>query len=333
MVAPVNARNSNGVSMYDNPDPHAVDSRVGSTSNGNQNTSGSGTTSGSQSGATASTQNTANTSTTVSQQLQQIHQVTKNMSPQAAAALNLLISQLAGGGTAETRARAADRNQEINTVRGERSAYSKQAAFSDAQGLIQQQQRRALESMLPSISRAAEDAGSSGGALRALLMQDSANKAAESASALGMNAAVNYGNISSNLSQVLEKLTQGDPNGATALLVNALNVAKGAESTTDGTTKTSGTSTTTGSATQNNAAVSQQNTTGATTQQNSQNTTENKAINTDYAPFQVTNQQPILAGGNGVEPGFVPTAGTSAHNMNQLSGFAQAPAWYERVTF
>jgi hypothetical protein len=230
------------------------------------------------------------------------------------AALNKFIQELMAGGTPGMRQSAAQRQSEINTVGGIRSGYSKGAAFTDAAGLMAQQSRKALESMLPSISRAAEDAGSSGGALRALLMQDAGNKAAESASALGAKQAVDYGNISANLSSVLEKLTQTDP-VLGQLLISALGVAKGATTTTN--TNTTSDTATTGTT----------NTNGTTT--------ENKTANVDYAPFNVTSSPgrsttPIYFGPSA--PDAQPGAGVGSTNdfLNQLYGGNQA---WDNYTF
>jgi hypothetical protein len=145
-------------------------------------------------------------------------------------ALTALIKQLASGGTPEQLAEAARRLQEINAVRQQRGDYSKQAAFTDAQGAQSQQSRLALEKLIPSITRAAEGAGTSGSSMRALLLQDAANKASESAAALGLKASVDYGNISGGMNQVLEALTrQGNP--ITDSLLKALEISKGQRST------------------------------------------------------------------------------------------------------
>lgn len=222
------------------------------------------TTSNSSTGSTGES-NTNSSSYSVGTQ----DQTQVNLSGQNLAALNTLIQQLLSGGTPAMRQSAQQRQDEISTVKNARAGYSKDAAFSDATGLINQQTRRVLEQLMPSITRASEDAGSSGGALRALLTQDAANKAAESGSALGVKAAVDYGNVAGNLSQVLERLTQTDPVVAQAL-VAALGVAKGA------TVKTSGMTT--------------ESKTGTSNTTENKNVIENKNLNVDYAPFSVTSQ-------------------------------------------
>jgi hypothetical protein len=154
-------------------------------------------------------------------------------------ALQDLIAQLGGGGTqaqAEDRAR---RQQEADIISALRSGYSKDAAFADAQGAMAQQTRGVTEKLVPSITRAAEGAGTSANSMRALLLQDAAARAGESASALGLKAATDYGNTAVNYSSILERLLQ--PNDqVTNDLLQALNIAKGAVSSS--TTQKSGSS-------------------------------------------------------------------------------------------
>lgn len=196
-------------------------------------TNTSGTTSGQKDSASSSTTNESGSSTTNA----------SNMDPQSLAALNLLIKQLLGGGTQQMANDEAVRRGEINSVQAQRAGYSKDAAFGDAQGLIAQTLRQAMEKMLPSITRAAEGAGTSGNAMRALLMQDAQTRAAESASAAGVNAAIGYGNVAGNMNNTLEALTRPQ-DAATNALLNALQIAKGA--VTNSTTNTSGTRNTVG---------------------------------------------------------------------------------------
>lgn len=211
---------------------------------------------------------TAGTSTQNQSGTQTQNASTQNMDPQSLAALQTLIAQLMGGGTQAMAKDAAARKGEINKVTQARAGYSKDAAFSDAQGLMAQTMRRALEQLVPSINRSAEGAGASQSSLRALLLQDAANRAAESSAAQGLQAAQGYGQISTNMSQVLEALTRPDNTVSNALL-QALQIAKGAVSNTQSTTQTN---------TQ---------TTGT------QAAAEKK--NVDYAPFA-----PITVGGGGM---------------------------------
>lgn len=154
-----------------------------------------------------------------------------------------LLQQLLAGGTPEQNKQRAAREREIVDTRDIRQDYSKQAAFADAAGLISQQQRLALEELVPSINRAAEGAGTSAGSMRALLLQDAATKAAEAASAAGVKTAVDYGQIAAGLSNTLEALTRPS-NETTDALLKALEISKGSRS--ESKTKTSGSGSSTG---------------------------------------------------------------------------------------
>lgn len=224
---------------------------LGSTGGGNTTTLNSG---GNQTTNSNSTSNTSGTQNTTGQQVQNTNSTTTTLSKTDQAALDLLIKQLLGGGTQQQAADEARRQQALGQVQNILQAYSKNNAFTDAQGAIAQQQRRALEQLLPSIVRSAEGAGTSQNSMRALLLQDAANKAAESSSALGLKAAVDYGGIQGNLANTLATLSQPNNSVVTAL-INALNIAKGANTTTKGTTTTDTNQTTNSSGTQNNVGT------------------------------------------------------------------------------
>lgn len=100
------------------------------------------------------------------------------------------------------------RTGEIGTVQGLRGAYSKEAAFADAKGAMDQYLQQALQQGNQDLVRMAEGAGASASSLRALMQQDMTLKAAQGASAIGMKAAADYGNIAANYSNVLEALTR-----------------------------------------------------------------------------------------------------------------------------
>lgn len=178
-----------------------------------------------------------------------------NMDPGSLAALQALIAQLAGGGTPQQIKDRAARQTEINNVTQQRAGYSKAAAFADSQGLMAQNMRQVLEKLIPSLSRSAEGAGTSASSLRALMVQDAGNRAAESASALGVQAAGAYGNISNSSSSILEMLTR--PNDSTMqALLQALQLAKG--------------------------AVTSSSTSGSDSKSSNTITSGNKVVNTDY---------------------------------------------------
>lgn len=137
---------------------------------------------------------------------------------QANAALSVLLQQLMNGGTQEMQRQLAERLSEVNRVRAQAARYSPEAALADAQGLINQTLRQAMEKSIPSITRAAEGAGASANSMRALLTQDALAKAAESASAQGIQAVQGYGGIAAQLSGVLEGLTRQDNSGIEAII-------------------------------------------------------------------------------------------------------------------
>ena len=159
-------------------------------------------------------------------------------------ALNQLIAQLLGGGTQGQALETAQRQQEIQSVRGQRAGYSREAALADAEGLMSQQLRQVMEKLEPSLTRASEGAGTSQNSMRALMLQDIAARAAESSSVAGIDAVSKYGALGVGLSQVLEALTRPQDTTTQALL-NALNIAKGAnvsgseQTTLDSSTNTS----------------------------------------------------------------------------------------------
>ena len=265
---------------------------------------------GTQSGSQTGSQNTSNSGTTRTTGTQTTS--TQNMTPAQLAQLDSFISMMMEGGTPDMRAASAARTQERGTVINIRNGFSKDQAFLDAAGLMNQQNRRSLERLVPSISRAAEDAGSSGGALRALLMQDAANKAAESASALGAQQAVQYGQIQTGLSQVMENLTRIDPSLAQTI-VGALNVAKGSSSTTTSTT--------------DQTAVRSETGNSNTQQQNQSQSAQTQF--TDYAPLVSTT--PTFYGATNEQlPDPSKYVGSSLYNMAQMNN--QNP-WASRVTF
>jgi hypothetical protein len=156
---------------------------------------------------------------------------TQNMPQASLAALEALITQLMSGGTPQMKEELNRVAYEMAQARGLRSEYSKSAAFNDASGAMAQTLRQSLEKMLPSIHRAAEGSGTSANSMRALLLQDAATRSSEAASAIGLKAAVDYGNISTNLTNALATLA-GKSDPVTAALINALNISKGSVTNT-----------------------------------------------------------------------------------------------------
>jgi hypothetical protein len=263
-------RNTNGV----------VDQYATTTTGGNTNAVDS---------RTSSNGNTSSVATGNENQTGSSNTVTQNMDPKSMAMLQVLIQQLMSGGTQQQIEDKAARKTEINNVTQQRAGYSKEAAFADSQGLMAQTMRRVLEQLVPGINRGAEGAGTSAGSMKALLLNDAATKAAENASANGLNAAVQYGGVANGMSGILEALTR--PNDATTTaLLNAFQVLKGANTASSTNSAQSGTKTT--------------NTQGTTS--------ENKT--TDYAPFQTV--APSAGGFNLTSYG--PAAGSNDINYAAL---------------
>lgn len=143
---------------------------------------------------------------------------TTNGNQQANDALSVLLQQLLNGGTLAMQQQEAARRGEINQNQALRARYSPEAAFADAQGLMSQILRQAMEKNVATLTRSAEGAGTSASSMRALMTQDALTRAAESSAAAGLNAAQGYGQIAANLSGVLEALTRQDNSSIEAIL-------------------------------------------------------------------------------------------------------------------
>ena len=238
---------------------------------------------------------------------------TSNMTPGSLAALDTLIKQLMSGGTTQMQADKSAKQGEIAGLQSSRAGYSKDAAFADSKGLMAQQMRLALEKLLPSINQGAMGAGASQSSMRALLTQRAAENAAENASAAGLGAAVNYGQIANGTSSIIANLLgQQDP--VVGALINALSVAKGAVSNS----KTAGTETT--------------NSTGQQTQTNSgsTNTSAPTTTTTMYAPMGGNNPMALPSQGmvafgplktdESIAIDNLKYTGTTADTLRQLAG-------------
>jgi len=123
------------------------------------------------------------------------------------------------------------------------SPYSKTNAMEDAKGLMALNVQNALEKGTPAIARSIESAGTSASSMQALLSQKLATDSALSASALGANQAIQYGNILANLAALLQK-NNADTQDTQTLggLINALQILKGGVSTSSKSGSTSSTS-------------------------------------------------------------------------------------------
>ena len=295
-------------SRYDTPAQTAA-ADTAKVQGSTQNTTGNSTTQGTTQGAsnTDTTQHSVVKGTTSSS--------TTNMDPTSLAALNLLIQQLMGGGSQQTQVANAERQQEIQRNEGQAADYTKAAAFNDAQGLMAQTMQQTLQQLLPSINRGAEGAGASQGSMRALLTQQAAFQAAQAASAQGLQAATAYAGANAQFGSLLEKLTQPD-NTNNQNLLNALQIAKGAVTSTQG--SSSQTTDTTGNSQQQQ------------TQQSNQQTQDNKNVQTTVGNPSTTSGSSdvnqLVQFGN---PDQSPTtyAGTSvdfSQQLQQLTGGGSA---------
>lgn len=188
--------------------------------------------------STQGTGSTSGSSQTSGSQSSNTQQNSVNMDERSLSVLNTLIQQLMTGGTPELQAQKGARQAELASLVTQRGGYSKEAAFADAQGLMAQMMRQTIEKMMPSINAGAIGAGASQSSMRALLTQRAAENAAQNATAQGLGAAVSYGGVANGMSGAIANLLgQTDP--VTAALMNALNLAKGA--VTSSTTQQSGT--------------------------------------------------------------------------------------------
>lgn len=131
------------------------------------------------------------------------------------------------GGTKETNLQRQQILAEQQTLQKAREGYDKESAFADASMLQARAMREMLEKILPSINNAIEASGTSGGATAGLLKTDAAARSAESAAALGLDAAIKYGGIFDEQSKMIGALIESQPAALSALL-NALGIAKGA---------------------------------------------------------------------------------------------------------
>lgn len=191
----------------------------------------------------SSATNTASDSQTTTHETNTSHTHVQNMDDASLAALDKLIAQLQSGGTDAMLVDRANRLAAVLSAQQQQAAYSKDAAFKDARGAMDQQTRQIMQSILPQMTRSAEGAGTSQNSLRALLQQQASSQAAEAASTIGLKAASDYGQVANGISSILAQLVAIKDPAADALL-SALGIAKGAvqDSTTtenkDGWSKT-----------------------------------------------------------------------------------------------
>lgn len=174
------------------------------------------------------------------------------------------------GGTETQKAQQAERQTEINRGRTTQDKYTKEAAMTDAQFLVNKSISDALEAAMPQISAGLDAAGTSRSTLAAALTQKAATKGAVEGAALGANLSSQYGQVNLGFANVLEELTRADPNSPDAMLLQAILGSKGLV--------TQGTTATAQSSVSNKTGTAIENTDAQVTAQ-----TENK----DYIPLSL----------------------------------------------
>lgn len=142
-------------------------------------------------------------------------------------------------GTPEQQQQQTERQREIERNRAAQGTYSKDAAFADAQSLVNKSIQDALEKAMPAIFAASEGAGTSRSSMGALLAQRAAERGAVEGAALGTQTAVAYGGIQNQLAGILELLTRSDPNSPANLLLQTIAASKGLVSEQSGNQDTS----------------------------------------------------------------------------------------------
>lgn len=156
---------------------------------------------------------------------------TTNMDAASFAALQELIAQLSAGGTTEQKVANARRDQTRQLVEQLLGQISPNMAFEESKGLMALNLQQALERNMPAIQKAIEGAGTSSSSMQGVLSQQMARDAALAAAALGGQQAAQYAAQRSNLANTLENLTR-PTNDITKALMEALQLSKGATSST-----------------------------------------------------------------------------------------------------
>lgn len=158
-------------------------------------------------------------------------EIQSNLTKRQLADLENLITLLQAGGTPEIRASRAKRDQAIQLANYLLNLVSPQKAFDDAQALMALNLQQSMEKNMPAIAKAVEGAGTSASSMQALLSQKLARDASLAAGALGAQQAATYAAERAKILSILEELTRPN-NEATRYLLEAYNIAKGAQTET-----------------------------------------------------------------------------------------------------
>jgi hypothetical protein len=282
---------------------------------GNVSSSGNSSTSGSQTGTSSTTGQSSTSGSSVTQTDNNSTTNTQNMTGSSLAALETLIQQMLGGGTPEMARLASERQQQINRSTQQQQGYSRENAFADAQGLMAQTMRQTLEKLVPGINRAAAGSGTSQGSMRALLLQQAAENAAQNASAAGLGAAVNYGQVANGAGNTVASILGQQNDAATQALLQALGIARGAVTS----------STSTGS--QTSTTNSDSNTNSSSNTNTSQNSNSNTNTNQQQssgsgtaAPTNTNNDGLVYYGPQTTTQGMMaPSTGSTLDTLLQLA--------------
>lgn len=154
--------------------------------------------------------------------------------PEALASLLKFVQEAAAGGSESFKKQQADRNLITADTQKLQGTYSKEAAFQDAQMLMQQMLQKSMEANMPAIAKAVTGAGTSASSMQGLLSEKLATDSAQAAGAMGAEQAKAYGGIQASLAATLEALsrinTDGEQNFLKALELLKVSTSQGSSS-------------------------------------------------------------------------------------------------------
>jgi len=290
------------------------------------NSGGGSTTNSTNKGTSKSTTNSNQTTKTTEVDNRNTTTRQQNMSDSSLAALEQLIATLQSGGTEDMQRSKQQQQQQIAINNANASQYSKAAAFGDAKGAMDEQTRKIMDSLMPTLARNAEGAGTSQNAMRALLTQQGAIQAAEAASTVGVNAAAQYGNVANGIQGILAQLV-GMKDPAADALLQALGIAKGAvvnNNTQDNSTRTVNSNTVGNSVTDGSTSNNVNSNTAIQAPESANNRAMNGMMASSRAPtlggssFQDMRSAPPKAGGDAMYAfgNFNPIGGSGLQGTN-----------------
>lgn len=194
--------------------------------NNQQEATYTGSASASNESSSSRSRSTTTTRSSTSENISRMFDI-DTMSTAGRQAQTQLLAELLAGGTEEQRRREKERLELLQTLQAQAQDYSRETALADAEGLMQQVLRQALEQSMPSILQAQAGAGSSGDAITALLSQDLATRASQASATAGVGAVADYGNILAQLLGQQGSLVTDTSNSVTEALLQALAIDRG----------------------------------------------------------------------------------------------------------